>query len=282
MTFSIHTLWPRLQKPALFTRGEKDFWTDAYISTEMLKVHLNPDTDAASRKPETIERTVNWLISRLRLPLLSEVVDLGCGPGLYTERLARRGLRITGVDQSANSIGYARRHAQEEGLEIEYCLQNYLEMDFKNRFDAALLIYYDFGPLSDVDRDTLLARTWLALKPGGYFIFDVLTPTNRPAELPAPNWSLSPEGGFWSPGAYLELNQTFRYPEAQVFLDQTTVIEEDGRAVVYRAWEHCYRPETIRPVLERAGFLIEEITADLNGTPYTEESISMGIIARKA
>ncbi|MCB1660659.1 MAG: hypothetical protein KDI39_20765, partial [Pseudomonadales bacterium] len=44
------------QKPAPFTPREPLFWNDPHISSQMLKAHLNPDIDAASRKPETIDR----------------------------------------------------------------------------------------------------------------------------------------------------------------------------------------------------------------------------------
>lgn len=41
------------QKPAPFTPGEALFWDDPHISSQMLAVHLNPDVEAASRRPET-------------------------------------------------------------------------------------------------------------------------------------------------------------------------------------------------------------------------------------
>ena len=71
------------QKPAPFTPGEPLFWDDPHISSQMLTVHLSPDVDAASRRPETIDRSVGWLITTLKLNPGDAVLDLGCGPGLY-------------------------------------------------------------------------------------------------------------------------------------------------------------------------------------------------------
>jgi 2-polyprenyl-3-methyl-5-hydroxy-6-metoxy-1,4-benzoquinol methylase len=34
----------------------------------------------------------------------TEIADFGCGPGLYTEKLAERGATVTGIDFSENSI----------------------------------------------------------------------------------------------------------------------------------------------------------------------------------
>ncbi|HEY5730513.1 MAG TPA: class I SAM-dependent methyltransferase [Anaerolineales bacterium] len=80
------------QKPAPFTPGEALFWNDPYISMQMLKAHLDPNIDAASRKPEIIDRSVRWLMGTLGLKAGASILDLGCGPGLYASRFARAGL----------------------------------------------------------------------------------------------------------------------------------------------------------------------------------------------
>ena len=42
--------------------------------------------------------------------------DIGCGTGVFTCVLARRGLRVFGMDGSAEMLGFARQNAQESGL----------------------------------------------------------------------------------------------------------------------------------------------------------------------
>ena len=37
-------------KPILFEKTENNIWTESYIQQQMLKEHLNPDSDGASRK----------------------------------------------------------------------------------------------------------------------------------------------------------------------------------------------------------------------------------------
>jgi hypothetical protein len=68
------------QKPAPFTPGGALFWDDPHISTQMLEVHLNPDNEAASRSPQTIDRCVKWMIETTGLKAGDSVLDLGCGP----------------------------------------------------------------------------------------------------------------------------------------------------------------------------------------------------------
>ena len=70
------------QRPEPFTPGAPLFWDDPHISKGMLAAHLNPNTEAASRRPEVIDRSVAWLVDTLGLREGDAVVDLGCGPGL--------------------------------------------------------------------------------------------------------------------------------------------------------------------------------------------------------
>ena len=276
----ISQLFRLQQKPALFTPGEALFWDDSHISSQMLEAHLNPDVDAASRNPKTIDRSVTWLVETLKLETGAPVLDLGCGPGLYASRFARAGLQVTGVDYSGRSIEYARNSAADNGLTIEYRYQNYLELSDESQYQAAFLIYGDFCPLDPKQRSTLLRNIRRALKPAGRFVLDVSTRACRKKHGVKNGWQAL-ESGFWKPGPHLVLEEGFDYPEQSIWLDQYTVIEPDGKVSVYRNWFQDYAPETITAELGEAGFSIESVHGDLAGTPYTPESEWIGLVTSR-
>ena len=246
----------------------------------MLDVHLNPDVDAASRKPETIDRSVKWMIETLGLKAGDAVLDLGCGPGLYASRFASAGFQVTGVDYSSRSIEYATKYARDNNLNITYRYQNYLELDDENQYDAAFLIYGDFCPLNPEQRSTLLTNVHRALKPNGQFVLDVSTREHRKKYGNKNAWYAA-ENGFWKPGPHLVLEEGFDYPEESIWLDQYTVIETDGKVSVYRNWFQDYTPETILAELSQGGFAIENLCGDLTGQPYTLDSEWIGLVTRK-
>ena len=113
------------EKPQPFAPGEPLFWDDPYISEQMLSAHLDPTNDLASRRPDTIDRSVDWLVRSLSLTNGAAVLDLGCGPGLYSVRLAQRGCAVTGVDYSRRSIEYATAFARQNKFDIRYRYQDY-------------------------------------------------------------------------------------------------------------------------------------------------------------
>lgn len=92
----------------------RELWTNPHTSEQMLAYHLNENIDVASRNLAFLDRSVDWIVSHFGLTSESKVADFGCGPGLYAQRLARHGSKVTGIDFSANSLRYARDKAANE------------------------------------------------------------------------------------------------------------------------------------------------------------------------
>lgn len=150
----------------------------------------------------------------------------------------------------------------------------------ENCFDAVLLIYGDFCPLSPEQRSRLLANIYRALKPGGYFVLDVTTLTHRRKVGSTNGWYLV-ETGFWKPGPHLVLEEGFAYPDRSIFLDQAIVIDEDGDVSVYRNWFQNFTLETITAELAAGGFAVQGAWSDLLNTSLVEDSEWIGIVALK-
>ena len=267
-------------KPKLFEKTETDFWDDEHISKKMLEAHLNPDWDAASRKFSTMDASVKWLNEDIFSDKDIKILDLGCGPGLYSSRLAKRGYSVTGIDFSQRSINYARKKAKEDELDIKYIYQDYLKIDFESEFDVIMLIFCDFGVLTNSERDILLKKIYKALKPGGLFIFDVFTDKNRNESDLGRSWEITKDG-FWDKKPYLALTETFLYSEADTFLDQTIVMNEDEEINIYRLFNHFYTKSTLSKVLDKFGFRKYDYYSDVTGEEYSEESETLAVVAKK-
>ncbi|HET7571342.1 MAG TPA: methyltransferase domain-containing protein [Gaiellaceae bacterium] len=108
----------------------------------------------------------------------TELLDLACGHGRIANRLAGRGLRVTGLDRSARFLEAARADAAARGVEVDYVEGDMRELPWHERFDAVLCWFTAFGYFEDgVLRDVLrgVRRT---LRPGGRFLLEANSLTN--------------------------------------------------------------------------------------------------------
>ncbi len=265
------------QRPEPYEPGE-ELWNDPHISKGMLEAHLSPDTDAASYRPEKIDAICDTLMRTMRLRPGDRVVDLGCGPGLYCAKLAGRGLNMTGIDRSENSIRYARECGAVGNA--EYLLGSYLEPFGEGRYDAALMIYQDYGVLSPENRRLLLGNIRRALRPGGWFAFDVsgMDAYRKRQEASSPKW-FTADSGFWRPHRHLVLEDTLFFSEISALCDRYFVLDEESLKR-YRVWQTFFSPESIHAELTENGFRVEVTLGSLCGDAWDETSPELGVICR--
>jgi SAM-dependent methyltransferase len=275
---SLDALERALARPEPFAPHDAPFWDDPHIGRQMLAAHLDPATDAASRRPETIDRTVDHLVDALGLGEGDRLLDLGCGPGLYARRLAARGVAVTGIDLSPTSVAYAVGDAREAALAIDYRVGDYTTCRLDGPFDAAVLIYLDFGVLSDTPRDRLLDSLRLALRPGGAFVFDVHAFSRERVGDSTVSVERA-DSGFWRPGPHLVFETSYRYSDG-LDLSQYAIIA-GASITTYRVWDRPYSIAQLRLLLRRHGFTIDDVWSDLAGTPRRRSSPTLGVVARR-
>lgn len=268
-------------RPAPFSAfTTPQFWDDPHISQRLLASHLDPENPMASRPPEFIDRSVDWLIPALDLQEGSRLVDLGCGPGLYAHRLALRGIQVLGVDVSTRALVYAREQAFQMGLQISYRHGSYLNCDIGSGHDAAILIYEDYSALSPKQRASLLLRIHGALRAGGRILFDVTSAARFSDFTDTTVQEVDLMDGFWAEPPYVGTHETWTYPELHLVLDRYT-IETQTATRRFWNWMHCLTFDEVAAELGAAGFTPAGLYGDVTGGYYTDTTPTFAVLGRR-
>jgi len=256
-----------LIKPELYASSTSALWDNPHISEGMLSAHLEPDNDASSRSHDFIDKSVKWITQIAAPEKYKNLLDLGCGPGLYTQRFHNAGYTVTGIDFSERSIRYAEVETTLNKADIKYHYMNYLTIDYEEQFDVITLIYCDYAALSISDRDLLLNKVHKALKPGGKFIFDVFTHKMRLPE--SHSWYYSDSEGFFNDKPHLCLNSVYQYVEDRVELRQSIIITDDD-VECYNVWDCFYNKDELLNEVKPAGFRSYDLYGDVAGKKYSD------------
>lgn len=253
-------------------------WADPHTSQHMLRYHLDGTVNISSRTTEFVNRSIDWLTGVIGVGAGTRVLDLGCGPGLYSNRLAALGADVTGVDFSARSISYARDTAPTRPLRANYIQGDYLDVPIPGTFDVALMIMCDFCALSPEQRGRVLRRLRTLLDDGGRFIFDVYGLAALAVRQEKTSYTENPTGGFWSPNPNFEFLHSFIYESERVSLDKYDIFEAHRSRTIYN-WLQFYDARTLETELRGHGYEIAALTADLTGTPFDPDGPEFAVIS---
>ena len=108
-----------------------------------------------------------WLDRAVRrIPLGTDVLDLGCGAGVPVTRALAAGRRVTGVDLSARQVELARRNVRE----ATFTQADMTTLDLPPDSLDAVVAFYSLTHLPQAELPKLLASIHRWLRPGGVFV----------------------------------------------------------------------------------------------------------------
>ncbi len=104
------------------------------------------------------------------------VVDLGCGTGVLSERFAKAGYRIIGVDAAPAMLDVATQKRQASGSDILYLCQDMRKLSLGEEVGAVVSVCDCLNYLlRKEDLFHTFERVFRALRKGGLFLFDFNT-----------------------------------------------------------------------------------------------------------
>ena len=252
-------------EPKPWAEGEKIPWNDPDFSRRMLKEHLSQKHDAASRRTPTIKKHVDWIHRFVLDGKPSRILDLGCGPGLYSARLAALGHACHGIDFGPASIEYAVDHAPEN---CSYTLGDVRTTDFGSGYDLVMFIFGEFNVFKPEDARLILSKANAALNPGGKILLEphtfdaVYEIGNQPA-----TW-YSAEDKLFAEEPHLCLMESFWDEDLSVTIERYIIVDAaSGEVTRYSSSMQAYEDDELAEMLTQLGFQNPEFHPSLRGKP---------------
>ncbi len=207
------------------------------------------------------------------------LLDLACGTGSMSEKMARLGYDVIGADFSCGMLSRAMEKRIESGLPIQYICQDMRELELYGSADAVICALDSLNHLENFgDVKRTFAKVYENLEPGGVFIFDMNTPYKHSHILADQVYIYDTEDVYcvWE-NCYEPADCT-----VNIRLDFFK-LDDDGRYIrsCDEITEHAYEPERVRKALMETGFNVIGCYHEDTEEPLHDDSQRMIFVVRK-
>lgn len=104
------------------------------------------------------------------------LLDIACGEGSLAVAMAGSGIKVTGIDQSAQMIELAKDRAKSAKAAVDFRVEDMRSLAFEAEFDLVTCFFDSLNYMLTVtDLQAAFAGAYRALRPGGFYLFDMNT-----------------------------------------------------------------------------------------------------------
>lgn len=208
------------------------------------------------------------------------LLDLACGTGSVSVRLAEKGYEVIGVDLSPEMLSEAQNKAYSAGQNILFLCQDMTKLDLYGTVDAAVCTLDGLCHLPDEESVfAALQKVSLFMNPGGVFLFDVNSVYKHRAVLGNNTFVYDTDDVYcvWqntllSDGVTVQMDLDFFEPTS----DEGDYVRQSERFT-----ERAYPRETLENLLKKAGFTVLDVFDGYSGMPAHDTSERLLFAVRK-
>jgi 2-polyprenyl-3-methyl-5-hydroxy-6-metoxy-1,4-benzoquinol methylase len=224
----------------------------------------------------------NFLKNAFKKHSKSEIIsilDLGCGTGMHSKILSKKGFFITGIDISESMI---KKAISKNISNTQFKVGNMKEFNFKQKYDAVITMFSAIGYITkNKDLKSTFKSIKNHLKPSGLIIIDCWNglgvinklPSSRTKEVKTNNYKIKRT-------SYPTLNAEEHTSHVKFNFE----VEKDNTLIDSFTEDHLVRfffPQELRSYLEESGFEVLEICPSYKlGEKLDEKAWNMIVIAR--
>ena len=244
--------------------GEQEWWHNFFPA-------FHPIFSQVSRRQTNAQ--VRYIIEKMKLKPGHKFLDCPCGIGRIALPLARKGIRVTGIDITPSYLTELESKAKRSGSKIECIERDMRRIDFNEKFDAAGNLWTSFG-FFEKESDNLLTlrKMFQALKPGGKFLLHVINRDWIMAHYASQDW-------FEIKGGKVLEKRAFDYEKS--ISRSTWHFIKDGREKSFPVSIRMYSCHELINMFTRVGFTDIESFGSMKDDPVDRERTMMFVFGTK-
>lgn len=207
------------------------------------------------------------------------ICDLGCGTGIMTEKFAKAGYEMLGVDSSVDMLAQAYQRKEKNNSSVIYLHQDMCNLELDEPVDAFISVCDSINYLlQEEELNALFCGVKRYLKSGGYFIFDLKTVYCYRNVIGNQTWVEQDDNVSY-------IWENYFYEDQDINEYMLTIFKKQQSGELYERFEEthyqrAYSVDTLRQLLEEAGLeLVQSFDEDMK-SPVNANSERIYIVAR--
>lgn len=201
---------------------------------------------------ELTKREIDFIIQYFSMLAGNNVLDIMCGYGRHSIGLARKGIRVTAVDNQKKYVEEIQRIALSEDLSLKAICSNVLSYTWYDKFDLAICMGNSFNFFDEECARKLLIAVGGSLKAGGHFLINTWSLAETIIKgFAEKSWSYRDDYKVLMDSAYLFCPTRIE--------TEFTIIGKEGETETKKAIDYVYSYSEMQKMLEASGFVMKEV-----------------------
>lgn len=267
-----------LKDPSEFEYNSNNIWTNDQLKEIVFNSYFTADIEGGSEDESKINSTVEFIVNNFPTQKYPRILDLGCGPGFYSYKLAQKNYLVTGIDISDVALSYAKK--QSNNMEnTNYFNMDIFNMELNQNYNIILLLFFTYSNFKKKDRKKILQNVKkLLVDKNSVFLFDVGT-IYRYNQFNYFNYWEKSNSVNQSVKEFILLG-SFRLYENHLLLHKQVLFFKDGEILEFLDWQKHFSISEIENELKENGFEIIDIFGDALGRKIDENSEQMYLLCK--
>ena len=241
---------------------KKEEWFKTWFDTSYYHIlYQNRDFEEA-------ERFITNLLDYLKLPGSANCLDLACGKGRHAVYLNKKGLKVTGLDLSENSISEAKPFENET---LAFDVHDMRTVYKENTYDVVFNLFTSFGYFDNYEDNLKMLNSVNAmLVPKGLVVIDFMNADFVLNNLVGEELMVLDD---------IEFHITREYDGSNIY--KNINFTDQGEDFSFQEKVQAIKKEEFEMLLEKTGFEVLDVFGDFSLNPFSKETSDRLIIIAK-